>query len=191
VRTRNENPSFDLGKFEEQAHLWSSARADRPWFALQEAVAGAIAYVDAHPAEVNLPGYAAMLNGFLSTLCASADGRLLPIRERLKAWGRPYSSKEKHVIRGGTSFRAQLVKTFHLKRRACWWGERGPTVRDLAMLTLLAGCTPWGEEMKGRRAVDRGHVVDTTVRGVVQAEQAAIRVTLRRLSRGTSRPPHT
>ena len=137
------------------------------------------------------PGYAALLSGLLSASCTGVDGKLLPVRERLRSWGHAYTSKEKRWIRGGTSFRAQLVKTFYLQRRTCWWGDDGPAVRDLAILTLLAGCTPWGEEMKGRHATDRGHAIEATVSAVVQAEQAAIRVTLRRLRRGTGQPTNT
>jgi hypothetical protein len=182
-----QNPSYDVPGLEQQARGWARGEDDegrRHWRAVRDAVVDATNYLDSHPEAPSRSSYAAMLMGFLSAPCLGADGDYgHSVRERLASWGR--RSRDDHK-QEALSFRTRLVATFCWGPNLLWWGDRLPTIRDLAILCLLAGQVPEG--VKKRQSAATTPAERPTVGDVVAAEQEAVREVLRKRSRPRSPP---
>ena len=167
------NPKFDVADFERQARRW--ARADdeprRLWEALVAALERADAFLAANPEATSQSIPAAMLEGFLSSLIEGNDGMLnRSVRERLKLL------QNRHRVPPRNSLRGKLVALFALGPNPIW-PDKAPGVREIAVLSLLAGCIPEGAKQRQEGA---GGVADRlTIRDVLQAEQSAVRATLK------------
>jgi hypothetical protein len=175
-------PEFPLAEFEEKARRrrQSWERGDpalQIWRELRGIVAKAEDYLRANPDAVGEFGYATVLNAFLSAPCIGADGKLLPVRERLATWGRPQKQEFAWL---DESARTRIVQTYSLAG-VLWWGDRKPTARDLAIATLLSGCVPEG--VKKRQDAATTPAERPTVGDVMAAEVGAVSEVLRRRRR--------
>lgn len=142
---------------------------------VQSALAAADEFLKAHPLVAERSLFAALLEGFFSARVEGNDGRFgLSVRERLAYW----PSTTKGARRLGSSPRARLVALFaNAPTNVLWWKDRTPNVRDLAMISMLAG--QWSEA--ARKAQREGHkATRPTVMDVVRAEERAVRVALGR-----------
>jgi hypothetical protein len=169
------DPSFDVSAFEAKtrARVRAWERGDpthRLWRALRDAAGEAADYLKANPGAVEHSFYAAMLEGFFSAPCLGHEGAFSSsIGERLQAWGRAYADEQKMEKE---SARTRLVETYGRGKHLLWWGDRMPTERDLAIVTLLGGCIPESALRRQKNAVRDADRL--TVLEVVQAEESAI-----------------
>lgn len=98
------------------------------------------------------------------------DGHVNELRRAVAALGRSFVPQGKD---DAWSSRVWLVVQ-HAKSRVWWWTDGKPTIRDLAVLSLLAGNLP---EMKNRRERMDFH---PTVLDTVRAEQRIVELVLKR-----------
>lgn len=171
------NPKFDVADFERQARQW--ARIDdepvRIWKALQTALEQAEAFLVANPDSPSRSAHAAMLDGFLSSKIEGNDGNFTKsVGERIEYW------RNGHRAPPLTSLRARLALLFDAGPNPIW-PDKKPGVREIAVLSLLAGCIPEGEKRRQEQAV--GEADRPTIADVLDAEQTAVRTTLGRLQR--------
>jgi hypothetical protein len=112
-----------------------------------------------------------MLEGFFSARVEGHDGEFeLSVRDRLQHWG-PLTKTKSWPL--GSSPRARLVALFEkAPQHVLWWKARTPKVRDLAIISLLAGQR--SDAIRKQQAAGRG-ATRPTVLAVVRAEENAVR----------------
>jgi hypothetical protein len=147
-------PQFDVAEWErntrDEINAWGEgAKARRLWNAVRVVLAKAVDYVDTHPSARG--AHVGKLRGLLETPCqGNADTTLRPLRERLVYWGRD-SKEERRLLGVGRSIRTALVMRYADQANSLWWQGK-PSVRDLAMVSLLAGNIPEAAETLQRGA---------------------------------------
>ena len=176
-RIAEENPGFDIAELEAQLHTWVSDWAsgiDEAYThlsAMVDAIANADEYLRAHPSAPEKSIFAAMIAAALDARCEGADGDFsLSIRERFRRW-RLVPDDMRWPL--GSSPRARLVSMFeNAPHNVLWWRDRSPTVRDLAIIALLAGQWPGAARRQQAEGIGAAR---PTVMEVVGAEENAIR----------------
>lgn len=196
------NPTLDIADFERQGAVWirRDDEALRVWRSVRDACVAASDYLDQHPGpHVNI--YAALLEAFLSSRCEGHPGDpSFTVRERLSTWRWPPTgaSSRRRSFRTdlvsmlvGTSVFLSPMATSEVKERSELFARKlAPpqlserVVRELALLSLLAGCEPASAtaRQKRRNGGDR-----PTVSDVLRAEANAVRLALASLERPDSR----
>jgi hypothetical protein len=160
--TRLERTAQRLAPTEEEDAFWGANRACRKVIA---ALLEALDYLEAHPDKMTVAFYAAMLAG------------VPPLSPPIKGRDRPNVGAVRNAKRPHTqSLRTRLVTAFGRTPDAFWWRGRSPSVRDLAILSLLAGCIP--ESAKKRQHGAAGQADRPTMIDVVLAEENAIRAAM-------------
>jgi hypothetical protein len=175
-----QNPALEVAQFESDLArqlantMTVDAEAFEVWCGLLDALEKANKFLEAKPSAPEQSTYAALLEGFLDTVCEGADGNFdKSIRERVSHWRRT-SEKDRWPL--GSSPRARLVASFeHYPGRMLWWGDRPASVRALAVISLLAG--QWPDAARKRQAGGIG-AERPTVMEVIRAEENAVRATL-------------
>jgi hypothetical protein len=177
------NPKFDVANFERQARKW--ARFDdeprRLWEELEKILERVDAFLVANPDSPSESIYAGMLDRFITSKIEGSDGKLtFSIRERLR------NGRDRHRATPRTSLRVKLVSLFSVGPNPIW-PDKKPGVREIAVLSLLAKCIPEGVKQRQEQAV--GEADRPTIAEVLEAEQTAIRATLRKLRPQKKREP--
>lgn len=188
------NSALDIADFERQAAGWRRPddRPLRAWRAVRDAYLKAKALLDEQPGPyANV--YTAQLEGYLSARCQGPRGDFShTIGERLSSWVWPPSGANSRPLSFRTGLVLMLVKArcvFLSSVAACELQDRSERslrkhalmkrserlVRELALLTLLAGCAPESVKTRQSRSGEAGR---PTVSDVVRAEANAVRLIL-------------
>ncbi|HET9954947.1 MAG TPA: hypothetical protein VFQ61_10610 [Polyangiaceae bacterium] len=177
------NPRFNVADFERQARKW--ARFDdeprRLWEALEAILERIEAFLVANPDSPSESIYAGMLDRFMTSKIEGNDGKLTySIRERLR------HGRDRYRGTPRTSLRVKIVSLFSVGPNPIW-PDKKPRVRELAVLSLLAGCIPEGEKRRQEGAV--GDADRPTIAEVLEAEQTNIRAVLKKLRKEKKEEP--
>ena len=168
------NPKFDVADFERLASTVArfDDEARRLWEALESTLESVEAFLVANPDSPSESIYAGMLDRFLTSKIEGNDGKLTySIRERLR------NGRDRYRPTPRTSLRVKVVSLFSVGPNPIW-PDKKPAVREIAVLSLLAGCIPEGEKRRQERAV--GDADRPTIAEVLEAEQTNIRAVLKK-----------
>jgi hypothetical protein len=168
----DENPTFDVAGLEadlrDRVALWAHDNDEgfQQWLALRDAMSNALKYLDGCSDGARQRLFAETVAAFFNTPCQGYNS----IRDRVEVWLAAPNELWMH----GDAPRARLIAQYaNAPPNVLWWVDRKPKVRDLSIITLLAGV--WPAAAKGpQREVGAAR---RTVLDVVGAADNAVRAT--------------
>jgi hypothetical protein len=201
------DPTFDVAAFEQEAQQrvrWRNENEPlRLWMALRDVLVAADAYLKKCPSvgdDKNI--FADRLDAILSTpvigneittpplvndlpipeldalvRTAPSYQSYAPLRDRLSGWSesQPISGSKRRDQ--DVQLRKSFVDRYRERKDELWW-KGLPHVRDLAIVTLLAGLIPRG--VQKRQNASKDEVAGPTASEVIDAEEHSIHALLSR-----------